>query len=37
MNLDILKMKKLLLSGVDVNQVAPSLFDNNNDSGYNQK
>ena len=38
MNLDIQKMRRLSLSGIDINKLAPSLFDNDHgDQNFTQK
>lgn len=38
MNLDIQKMKRMSLSGIDINKLAPNLFDNeHSDYAFAQK
>ncbi len=38
MNLDIQKMKRLALSGIDINKLAPTLFENeHNEYSFAQK
>lgn len=37
LNLDIQKMRRLNTSGIDINQLAPAIFDANDENSFNQK